>query len=127
VKFQTKFGFEGDIAVGGHNGTDTSQFAMSQVERFKRYAYSILTRRAQANASCCVVEHRDFYISSILFPFTECRCAVHQLCPGRHGIEDLTLATQARYAFFGWIGQLQALCLSRPSCKWSNRLLVEDP
>jgi hypothetical protein len=38
VTFQTKMGFEGDVAVGGHSGTDTSQFAMTQVERFQRYA-----------------------------------------------------------------------------------------
>jgi hypothetical protein len=37
VKFQTKMGFEGDVAMGGHSGTDTSQFAMTQVQRFQRY------------------------------------------------------------------------------------------
>ncbi|CAB9519065.1 expressed unknown protein (Partial), partial [Seminavis robusta] len=42
VKFQTKLGFEGDVAMGGHNGTDTSQFAMSQVQRFKSFATVVM-------------------------------------------------------------------------------------
>ncbi|KAL7545244.1 hypothetical protein ACHAWF_008597 [Thalassiosira exigua] len=33
----TRTGFEGDIAVGGHNGVDTSTYADSQVKRFRRY------------------------------------------------------------------------------------------
>ncbi len=32
----THLGFEGDIALGGHNGTDTSEYASSQAQRFKR-------------------------------------------------------------------------------------------
>jgi hypothetical protein len=32
----THLGFEGDIAMGGHNGADTSQYASSQAQRFKR-------------------------------------------------------------------------------------------
>jgi hypothetical protein len=32
----THLGFEGDIAMGGHNGADTSQYASSQARRFKR-------------------------------------------------------------------------------------------
>jgi hypothetical protein len=32
----THLGFEGDIAMGGHNGADTSQYASSQAKRFKR-------------------------------------------------------------------------------------------
>lgn len=36
VKFQTSTGFEADIAVGGHNGADTSQYAASQVEKYQR-------------------------------------------------------------------------------------------
>ena len=39
VKFETHLGFEGDIAMGGHNGTDTSKFAQSCVDRYKRYVY----------------------------------------------------------------------------------------
>ena len=38
VKFETKMGFEGDVAMAGHNGMDTSQFAKAQVAKFKRYA-----------------------------------------------------------------------------------------
>jgi hypothetical protein len=32
----THLGFESDIALGGHNGTDTSQYASTQAQRFKR-------------------------------------------------------------------------------------------
>ena len=34
--FSTRTGFEGDIAVGGHNGVDTSMYAQTQVGRFER-------------------------------------------------------------------------------------------
>lgn len=33
----TRMGFDGDIALGGHNGTDTSHYVRAQVERFKRF------------------------------------------------------------------------------------------
>jgi hypothetical protein len=36
INCSTRTGFEGDIAIGGHNGTDTSLYAMSQVNRFNR-------------------------------------------------------------------------------------------
>jgi len=36
INCSTRTGFEGDIAIGGHNGVDTSLYAMSQVNRFKR-------------------------------------------------------------------------------------------
>ena len=36
VNCNTRTGFEGDIAIGGHNGTDTSAYAQTQVVRFKR-------------------------------------------------------------------------------------------
>ncbi|KAG7366439.1 hypothetical protein IV203_029109 [Nitzschia inconspicua] len=35
INFQSHFGFEVDIAMGGHNGTDTSSYASIQVSRFK--------------------------------------------------------------------------------------------
>ena len=37
VNCATRTGFEGDIAVGGHNGVDTSTYAMDQVGRFNRW------------------------------------------------------------------------------------------
>jgi hypothetical protein len=33
----SRLGFEADIAIGGHSGTDTSLFASMQVEKYKRY------------------------------------------------------------------------------------------
>lgn len=36
IKVDTFFGFEADIAVGGHNGTDTSSYAATQVEMYQR-------------------------------------------------------------------------------------------
>ena len=36
INCSTRTGFEGDIAIGGHNGVDTSLYALSQVNRFKR-------------------------------------------------------------------------------------------
>ena len=36
INCSTRTGFEGDIAIGGHNGVDTSMYAMSQVKRFNR-------------------------------------------------------------------------------------------
>jgi hypothetical protein len=44
VKLQTKLGVEMDVAVGGHNGTDTSHFAALQSEKFQRYVASGTTR-----------------------------------------------------------------------------------
>jgi hypothetical protein len=37
IKLGTVLGFEADIAIGGHNGTDTSQYAAAQVARYARY------------------------------------------------------------------------------------------
>lgn len=36
INCSTRTGFEGDIAIGGHNGVDTSLYAASQVDRFNR-------------------------------------------------------------------------------------------
>jgi hypothetical protein len=36
VNMESRLGFEGDLAIGGHNGTDTSQFAKALVNRYKR-------------------------------------------------------------------------------------------
>jgi hypothetical protein len=36
INCNTRTGFEGDIAIGGHNGVDTSAYAMTQVKRFFR-------------------------------------------------------------------------------------------
>jgi hypothetical protein len=37
INMETIFGYEGDIALGGHNGTDTSAYASTQISRFQRY------------------------------------------------------------------------------------------
>jgi hypothetical protein len=42
VKLETKLGFEADIAIGGHNGTDTSFYAAAQAEKYKSFAPVIL-------------------------------------------------------------------------------------
>lgn len=39
VKMETSLGFEADIAIGGHNGADTSHYAAIQVENFQRYEH----------------------------------------------------------------------------------------
>ena len=31
-------GFEGDIAIGGHNGVDTSMYAQAQSTRYRSFA-----------------------------------------------------------------------------------------
>ena len=36
INCNTRTGFEGDIAIGGHNGVDTSTYALRQVNRFRR-------------------------------------------------------------------------------------------
>ena len=36
INCNTRTGFEGDIAIGGHNGVDTSTYAQSQANRFQR-------------------------------------------------------------------------------------------
>ena len=36
VTMETRLGFEGDVAIGGHNGTDTSQFAATLVKKYAR-------------------------------------------------------------------------------------------
>lgn len=36
INCNTRTGFEGDIAIGGHNGVDTSTYALRQVNRFYR-------------------------------------------------------------------------------------------
>ena len=36
VNMRTQFGFEADVGIGGHNGSDTSHFAREQVKRFGR-------------------------------------------------------------------------------------------
>jgi hypothetical protein len=37
INMETVFGYECDIALGGHNGTDTSAYASTQISRFQRY------------------------------------------------------------------------------------------
>ena len=37
INMSTPFGYECDVALGGHNGTDTSHYAKTQSERFERY------------------------------------------------------------------------------------------
>ena len=60
VTMESRLGFEGDVAIGGHNGTDTSQFAAELVERYKRYVTRTLTPaasqqlgRAMRIGRCC--------------------------------------------------------------------------
>ena len=42
VTTDTKLGFEADVAVGGHNGTDTSQFAAAQVKKYRSFSPVVL-------------------------------------------------------------------------------------
>jgi DNA polymerase sigma len=42
INLKSHFGFEADIAVGGHNGTDTSSYASLQVSRFKSFPAVVL-------------------------------------------------------------------------------------
>ena len=42
INCSTRTGFEGDIAIGGHNGVDTSSYASSQVQRFISFAPIVL-------------------------------------------------------------------------------------
>jgi hypothetical protein len=49
INMETRFGYECDIAIGGHNGTDTSSYASSQCLRFKRYVLSPLLDRLFLN------------------------------------------------------------------------------
>lgn len=42
VKMTTAWGFEGDLAIGGHNGTDTSAFASQQASRYASFAPVVL-------------------------------------------------------------------------------------
>jgi hypothetical protein len=60
IKMRTSFGFETDIAVGGHNGCDTSYFASRQSKRFVRYVHTVLSGAASASAWICF----DFSIAA---------------------------------------------------------------
>jgi len=42
INLTTQFGFECDICLGGHNGTDTSTYASSQVSRYRSFGPVIL-------------------------------------------------------------------------------------
>lgn len=42
VKMTTSLGFESDIAIGGHNGSDTSPYAGSQTEKYRSFAPVVL-------------------------------------------------------------------------------------
>jgi len=42
VAMTTRFGFDVDVGIGGHVGTDTSSYATSQVTRFKSFAPLVL-------------------------------------------------------------------------------------
>lgn len=42
VKMSTNWGFEGDLAVGGHNGADTSAFAGQQESRYASFTPVVL-------------------------------------------------------------------------------------
>ncbi|GKY96263.1 hypothetical protein MPSEU_000585900 [Mayamaea pseudoterrestris] len=37
IKMVSNLGFEADVAIGGHNGSDTSAYAAAQVDKYKRY------------------------------------------------------------------------------------------
>ena len=66
INCSTRMGFEGDIAIGGHNGVDTSMYAMSQVKRFRRWVVCVLIR-------VCVFEgHTEQFISN----FQQLMCVV---------------------------------------------------
>jgi hypothetical protein len=41
VCMETRLGFEGDVAIGGHNGTDTSSYAAGLVKKYKRYVIGL--------------------------------------------------------------------------------------
>ena len=42
VTMETRLGFDGDIAIGGHNGADTSRYAASQISRYESFAPVVL-------------------------------------------------------------------------------------
>jgi hypothetical protein len=42
VKMESNLGFEADVAIGGHNGTDTSAFAASMVDKYVSFGPVIL-------------------------------------------------------------------------------------
>jgi hypothetical protein len=42
INMETRFGYECDIALGGHNGTDTSAYAANQIQRFDSFAAVVL-------------------------------------------------------------------------------------
>lgn len=51
VKLVTKFGVEMDVAVGGQNGTDTSQFCAVEMEKYQRYVGCFLVAYKSFEAS----------------------------------------------------------------------------
>ncbi|OEU22309.1 hypothetical protein FRACYDRAFT_232464 [Fragilariopsis cylindrus CCMP1102] len=42
INMVTHFGFECDIAIGGHNGADTSSYASNQMSRFKSFSIIVV-------------------------------------------------------------------------------------
>jgi hypothetical protein len=49
----TRLGFDGDIALGGHNGTDTSHYVRNQVNQYERYVLMILSKLSAVIAISC--------------------------------------------------------------------------
>jgi len=42
LAFETQIGVDGDVAIGGHNGADTSAYASSQIQRYNSFAPVVL-------------------------------------------------------------------------------------
>lgn len=49
INMVTRFGFECDIALGGHNGTDTSSYATTQLSRFKSFSTLVVFLKVLLN------------------------------------------------------------------------------
>jgi hypothetical protein len=63
IKVETRLGFEADIAVGGHNGADTSLYAATQVQKYSRQVKRTLA--AKKRLSWCTNTLRFTFCSKL--------------------------------------------------------------
>jgi len=84
IAMETHLGFEGDVAIGGHIGSDTSLFAVTQVQRYQRcvrfYTRACtLARYMGANSifhgdaeTLFIKTHKYFIVYALVLPRSFC-------------------------------------------------------
>ena len=105
----TPFGYECDVALGGHNGTDTSHYAKKQSERFQRY-------RPFEFLDFCIEQHLT-NVLSIIKIFILLFVLRTKFLSGCTGPESPVESTAIGQAFYWRAWELQIICSGSPPCK----------